>query len=601
MICKNNIIPTRAIPALLCLFVFFACQNREQTKDGQLILQAGEVIQQQPDSALAWLRSIDHPQELSKSQQADYYLLLARAIVSTDSGLFRDSLTTELSASIDWFLQQEDDEKLAWAYFLRNRTLYDANRETGDSEKAILDCLEAAKYAGKINNQTLLSQVHRDMGDICYARYLFNEALDYYKKSKQYFENEKQPWQEMLLCGKMGSVYNNLKQYDSALVYQRQALDYALAAGDTSTVHARSVIASLYKNIGFSYRKKGDIQAEKNALLQAYRLSPKVKEAGVNIILYSLSRAYANLQQPDSAFYYAGLFTEEADETPQEKALRAHHWYKLYKETGNYPFAMKNLESFVQLCDTIFKEELSASVLEIQKKYDKEALENEYNQVLVQRLYLVVGIIAVILLGVVAAWVFRNRIRRREIELQEAEQALQTYKGMLDAHENRMQSLTERYKQQQSLLTEQAERLQDYHRVLTERDEKSERLRAILAERLDIAHRVAQMNVVSTDNTRAFMKQFHKAFGKNLLDWESIRPVINGLYDGFVDKMQAAHPETDGKDLQLCCFIRAGFRTEELAVLLDMTQSSVRVKQTRLVKKMGFGSADAFHAYLTSL
>lgn len=586
---------SRCISALLCLLILSACNHRmEQTKEGQLILRAEKVMAQQPDSALVWLRSIEKPQDLPKSQQADYYLLLGMAIEKTTTGMFQDSLATGLSTSIDYFLQRKDDEKTAWAYFLRNRAFYDSDRGIGDANKAMQDCLEAKKYADNIGDETLLAQIYRDMGNIYYDRHLYEEALDNYGKSNRHlsdFKNKRQLWSEMLLYGKMGSAYNNLQQYDSALVYQQKALDYALAVGDTASDHVKSVIASLYKNIGFSNKKKGDINAEKDALLQAWHYTPKTREAGMNIIIYSLSLSYLHLQQLDSAAYYAGQFTDEADETTREKALKAHHWYNLHKAMGNYPLSLENLEAFVVASNAIFEEELSSSVLEVKKKYEKEVLENEYNQVVVQRLYLIIGVIALILLGVIVTWFFRNRVKRRERELQEAEQALLAFKGMLEARDNQLevvgQTLTERDKQLQALLVE--------------RDEKSEQLRAVLADRLDIARRMTRMNVVPTGNTQEFMKQFHKVFGKNLLDWEHIYPVINDLYDGFVDKIKMAYPGLGPKDLQLCCFIRAGFRNEELAVLLGYTQSSVRVKKVQLAKKMGFSDAETFLPYLMSV
>jgi len=38
-----------------------------------------------------------------------------------------------------------------------------------------------------------------------------------------------------------------------------------------------------------------------------------------------------------------------------------------------------------------------------------------------------------------------------------------------------------------------------------------------------------------------------------------------------------------------------------MAVLLEITQNGVRVKQSRLVKKMGFDNAESFISYLAEL
>ena len=603
----NKTIIKAAILLPLLFPILFSCHNAKEPDNQQLFRQAETLIVQHPDSTLTLLAGIENPGGLPNAQRADYYFLFAQATFKSGGSFYKDSIAAQLTDAIDYFVKAKNNGKTAWAYFLRNRTYFDPDSETGDIEKAMQDCLKAKEYAEKAGDDELLQLAHQEIGNIYYTQYLFDDALASFKKSKQYSKKAAPVKDEIIRCGKLGSAYNQLGQYDSALVYQNRALELALAANDTSA-QTRVVIASLYKNIGFSHKKKGDHRAEKDALLAAYLISPQREGRSMNVILYSLSQAYTQLNQTDSSMYYALKYATVENENIQEEAFRANHFYKLYKSAGNKDLALENLELLVLTCDKIYKENLSRSVLEIQKKYDKEALENQYNKVLVQRLYLVIIVFVTLLLGILSAWYFRNRIRRKETDLAEAQQALHAFRGTIMQQDSQLQyydgEISKRDEQlhvYNELLMGQTEQLEDYDRLLSERNEKDKHLHSILMDRLDIAHRVAQMNVVSTENTRIFMAQFHKVFGKNLLDWELIRPTINELYGGFVDKLAAAHPDLGDKDLQLCCFVRAGFRTEELAVLLGMTQSSVRVKRTRLVKRMGFDSAESFLSYLEKL
>ena len=592
----------------LCLLAGAVLLSCNRVSENPTLKQAESLIAQHPDSTLVVLATVEDPHELPQAHRADYYLLSAQAKIKNNISIYQDSLCMEgLSDAIAYFRKEANSDKLARTYYLRGRTRYNTDRETGDSNGAMQDFAAAREYAEKAGDNSLSGLIYLTIGDLYYTVYSDTEALENFKKARECYLRENDMRNEIILCGKLGSAYNRINQYDSALVYQRRALDFALANGDTSDYN-KNVIAYLYKNIGHSYKLKGDRKEEKNAMLAAYRIIPRREGRDINLIINSISNTYMALNQTDSAIYYARQFTPVENETIREKAFRAYHWYKTYKWAGDESLALENLEIYQRLVDDIFNEEKTQSVLEIQKKYDKEVLENQYNQVLVQRLYLAIVVIAILLISLLVAWYLRNQIKRREAELTEAEQRMQTFRGML-AEQNR--TLSEREEQlhdygqqleeQSKKISEQAERLQDADHLRLERDEKSERLKTFLMDKLDIARKLAQMNAVANESTRAFMNRYNKVFGQNPLDWEHIYPVINDLYDGFVDRLRKEHPDLEGKDLQLCCFVRAGFRANEMAVLLEITQNAVRVKQARLVKKMGFENAELFVSYLARM
>ena len=555
----NNQFLLRLIFILSAFFILFSCSEKPYD---QILRQAEGLLEEQPDSALTLLRSIDTDQ-LSAPEKADAYLFAAKA--EDLQGYTPD--TTSLTYSIDYFTGH-DDKKLARAYFLRAKALYDLDREEGDAEHALLDYLEAAKYARKTNDNALAASTYSNIGDIYYAKSLYGEALTNFKTSLGYYTLDGNERNMVFMYGKIGSGFNMTDRPDSALAYQFRALEYMQQVNDSSILD-RSIISSLYKNIGFSYGALGNIKAKKHYLLEAYRATPHASGQEPNIILVSLSRLYAEQNRIDSAIYYVERISYGENGSPNDKLLEYNAKFKLYKLLEEYPLALDNLEILVQYMDKIYTENLSASVYEIQQKYDREALENEYNQVLIQRLYLIVIIIAIILAGALTGWFVVLKMKRKQAELLQAEQSIQTFNTMLDSHHD-----------------------------------QSRKLVAFLTDRLDLARKVAQMNIVTSDNTDNFIKQYNKLFGKNLLDelnWDNIYPLINDLYDGFATKVTQAYPDLSEKELQLCCCIRAEFRNEEIAVLLDYTQNTVRVKKSRLSSKLGFANYDSFQEHLMTL
>lgn len=548
--------------AYLCGILFFACQNREAEEES--LLKIEELIPQHPDSASVLIEQIN-PEELNKSSQAKYHLLKGHIKFRKKHSLYQDTL---LSISIDHYLKQEDEDRIAYAYFFRNRAFFDTNKEAGDTERALLDCLEAKKYAQKRKNNKLLGHIYYDIGCIYDCKFHHNEALANYKAAQTSFSLDRDIENTVLTFGKIGSIYNILHKTDSALFYQKQALHYMLAANDSSTLH-RNIISALYKNIAFSYGKAGNAELRKSNLLKAYQVLPNKEEMDANIILSQITWAFIELNKPDSAVYYGNKYNTLENETLKETVFRLHHKYKMYKVLQKPEQALKELENCMVVLNKVYDEELSSSILEVQQKYDKEVLQNQYNRILVQRLYLAIIIIAVILLTVLVSWYFINLIKKKKTELLEAKQAILTF-----------------------------------DQLLKNQDRKNEKLTTLLIDKLDLTRKVAQMNVVSTSNTKDFIKQYNKVFGKDLLDeisWENIYPVINDLYNGFITKIENNFPDLSLKDVQMCCFVRAGFKTEEAAVLLNYTQSTVRVKKTRLSRKMGFSNNDTFISYIMAL
>ena len=570
---------------LLAQFLLFSCKEANNERVTAILANAEGLLHNQPDSALNQLATVENVQKLGQRQRAEYYLLEVRAKSQANKKISADTL--KLTEAIGYFTKSNEYGKLAQAYLLRGRGLYDAREYTGNADRAMLDFLEAKKYAEQLDSTSLLSLIHQEMGDVLYTKNIYNEALEHFKQARAYASKQANPNPEdmIVIYGRIGSVFNATKQYDSALVYQNQAISLMQYANKTE--YNSYVLALLYKNTGYTYGKLGKYELVKTELLKAYRLLPESAESDRKIVLTLLSDAYIALNQIDSAIYYASQFPEGEGETLHDKAFRSHHWYKLYKTIGRYPLALKYLEAYLKEAERIYNDELSATILEIQKKYDKEQIENQYNQMLVQRLYLIIMFIVGILVGSLIIWSLVYRMKKKENELLKAQQSLDVMRRMLSSKENELANFKDKEQQEEEIADTLAE--------------KDKRLRTLLLGKLDIARRIAQMNVVESDNSTLFMKQYRKIFDQDLMeeiDWANLSTVIDELFDNFSAKITGSNPDLSQKDMQLCCLIRAGFKPDEISVLLNYTQNTVRVKKSRLGRKMGFADYETFLSYI---
>lgn len=586
---------------LICLFCLCTCNKRQLTPDELLVFRAEQIVDQHPDSALLLIRSVENPGELGKEHYANYLLLLTQTHDKNGINLTNDTL---IHIAVEYFSARKDIKRMARAYYFQGRVnLAQKNDNVGqkNDQDVLINMLKAKEYARQSGEANLLGVIHYNIGCTYQGNGNFEHAYENFKLAHAHFVKAGNTGNAIRMLDYFGNMENQAGKTDTALYYYHQVLDYAEENQYTA------LSARMLHKIGDLYREKEEYIKAKDCVIKSI-----AKDSAMTYIVNNytnMAACYLIEKKADSALIYVEKLPDTRYWISEETQMMYHHYRsEIHKEKQDYKSATKELEQIPKLITSRFRSSIKNSLPEMQEQFEKLTIENEYNQILVHRLRLIIAIILILLIGVIIGWFLMYRIKRKENELLEAKQALNIFQEMLNQRDSLLkktkQSITESEAQLHTynqLLAEQTEQLQNYNQILSERDVKSEQLREVLMDKLGIARKVAQINVVATENTKEFMEQFQKIFGENLLDWESIYPIINNLYDGFVDKIKEMYPKLLVKDIQLCCFIRAGFKTEEIAVLLNYTQSTVRVKKTRLSRKMSFNEFSLFLEHINSL
>jgi|GEM_PF-3197617 len=564
MFIKNTIkIPRYSHLIISVVFLFFSCSQKHSTKDEDLLRQAEEILIQYPDSALETLQAIEHSEKLSDAGYANYLLLQVQAHDKTGINIKEDTL---MYIPAKFYSKKKDYFKAAQSYLYAGRV----SLAQGDNETAITSLVYAKDYAEMTDSIKLLGTIYYNIGHTYSSIANFEKALSSFKMAQSYYVQSDNERGAILVQDYIGSMLWHLDRPDSAICYFQQVLDYAEETrNDWYIGRMHRKLSSVYWDLEQYDKAKYHTQISMN-------LDNKGDDAIFN---YStLARCYLLEGKVDSASYYVEKIKETTHgDAPEALLIYYDLSSQVLEKRNNYSAALKEAKEVIKLQSSISKEKRNSPIPYILEQHEKERIENEYNLVLIHRLRLVIAVVVIILLGVLAAWFLMYRIKRRENELLEAKQTLNTFGDMLGQKDKQLKSFDHELSERDAQLSQQAEQL-----------------RSFLMDKLDIARKITQMNVVTTNNTNEFMRQSQKVFGQNVMDWKNIYPVINDLFDGFVDKIKMAYPNLTEKELRLCCFIRAGFKSDEQAVLLDYTQSSIRVKRTQLVKKMGFDNAEAF-------
>lgn len=225
-------------------------------------------------------------------------------------------------------------------------------------EKARENQLIALELKKAIGNKRSISSSHNNLGvnywkqaqsikDSIKRIELFNKALDSYQKS---FELAKEIDSERMIAFgylNIGIVQIDLGKYEEAIDNCRKSLEIRNGIGDKYTIiEAHKFFSKAFLKASLYYRKTN-------------------KSNWLNYL--------------DSALYYANIAYKDAH------AINALHLQidivsilqESYSVKGKYKEAIKYAEIFISLRDSMFKEEKTKAIQEVQVKYEIEKKEQE--------------------------------------------------------------------------------------------------------------------------------------------------------------------------------------------------------------------------------
>lgn len=84
-------------------------------------------------------------------------------------------------------------------------------------------------------------------------------------------------------------------------------------------------------------------------------------------------------------------------------------------------------------------------------------------------------------------------------------------------------------------------------------------------------------------------------------DWKSFTRNFDIVYENYTKRLMELHPNLSASDKRLCCYIKMGLSSKEIAPLINISYKSVEMARYRLRKKMELPSETTLTDYLTNL
>ncbi len=84
-------------------------------------------------------------------------------------------------------------------------------------------------------------------------------------------------------------------------------------------------------------------------------------------------------------------------------------------------------------------------------------------------------------------------------------------------------------------------------------------------------------------------------------DWRSFTRNFDIVYENYTKRLTELHPELNASDLRICCYLKMGLSSKEIAPLFNISYRSVEMTRYRLRKKMGLSRETNLAEYLQKI
>lgn len=139
--------------------------------------------------------------------------------------------------------------------------------------------------------------------------------------------------------------------------------------------------------------------------------------------------------------------------------------------------------------------------------------------------------------------------------------------------------------------------------ALKKLEEMQDESKALILRDIEVAKRIVVLKHTQKERSEKLMKELDKLElfkGNKLLatQWKEFYHHINLTFDNFQARLVARYPLLNEKEVQLCCLMVAGFRTEEIAAVWSQSVFTVHKCKTHVRKKIHAPEAADIVAFL---
>lgn len=561
---------------LLAVVLCLSCGRRDLT---EVLDRAEACMLEQPDSALHLLQTVDRTHISGASHRARYALLYSQALDKNYIDVDNDSL---IRVAVDYYKRRGDAHEKALAYFYLGR-IYD---NAGDETQATEAFVEAETHALNTDDHYICGLIYSYLGNLYFAQYSFDEALDMYDKSEKCYARAGQLRNEGYMIEAKARVYKLIQDWDMSLNEYSKAKKIFCKLNDTERILCINRAITIIQ-----------FQAGKTIELTVSQLNKLYEENRIDTLpmedypLWSIiflkngnlvkARDYALLacqnKKISNKRQLAGLYALLADIENQSK---------------NYKEALEYLWKYDKTIENVNEYERKNLIQVVEQKYKNQKLKDRLEAEEQYRYYqLIIMSLLIIFAITVSIYTIHRVVKRKRKIVYEKNKEIDAYKMLAD-------DLASNYEELNKL----------YDRLSAERDQNDEsenRFLKALDHRLKGLGDLLEEAYLFENKPERFLKKFKEyVHDSSLKDFafSDLHYIVNKKYFGIIDYLKETYSGLTESDLDLCSMICFGFSSNSIRQIYSHTNpDSLYNKRSKLRNKLKLDASVQIEVFIRNL
>ncbi len=501
----------------LCMLL---CNCLHRIDSTTLLAEAECLMHEYPDSALKIIESIQHPEQLTDKEQADYALLLTQIHSYNSIPASSDSL---IRVAVNYYqTSNEKEQKVKSQLFLGGVYL-----DMKDYTKAVFPLKQAEEEAKNFNNTQLQSLIYQHLGCLNQATGNYNAAYSYYMQSfhvlytNQAYHFPKWKWNEKILMNILSLPLPEI------------------------TDHIHINVDSLQRTIiSCSLRLTPEIEHHNIGI----RLTFNKTETLPPFIFWNLTSIPHTLENSEEMI--DSLYLPSLHHTDLGIQLIAYKTlYKKKIKEGLYQEATIYMEEYERAIKTFHEHQESTQIQRLQQQYDKKILIRKHAETENLLYRIILGFITLLLIISIIGFKFHFKQKQKKHRyIQEIQEQISQIISLSDEKE---QMETEILRLQYMLSQNKAI------------DQESIAIKqwGTLA---DIKSLGLYLRLTQTPNS-----YYPQSELPSLMHWLDLSS------SNFATRLKEKYPELTSAEMNLCCLQRMGYSLEQIASIMHIKETSI--------------------------
>ena len=456
-------------------------------------------------------------------------------------------------------------------------TLGNAYNYLSDYDQALINYLDAAKNAEKIEKNNSLMVIYSNIGTVYNALKNVKFAISYYNKALKIARQEKNLYQTATSYINLSEVYYENSKIDSAYYFIQKSIPLL------SKLKNNVVLSTSYIQLAQIYAQQKRFEKATETFQKAYSVLQQSKyERGYIFYYSSLGSFYKSnkhIEQSIISYKKALQLAKKYGEKLLEKDI-AISLSTIYADKKDYQSVYYYTQISNAIKDSLYSEKMAHRIALLQSNFeieknkiiiDKLQQKNIFDNKIKKLLFII--IILLLLSSIIVIYGYRQKRKKNQIKHKLLQLNNEKIKNELDFINKQMITQTLMILKKNKMLNS----LQETINMACKTSEKENR------EQLYKIKKQIKQNL------------------KSEKDWDLFKKYFEQINTNFYNHLSKINPNLTPNDYKMAALIKLNLSIKEVATLLNLSVQSIKGARYRLRKKLHLDREDNLAAFIAKI